>query len=581
MKLLRPVLSYLCLLIFFGIPILSAQSKDGLEKLKTIKDPLKQLEFALQQSVNFGKDTIKLQQELGPLLKFAKENKSISLQWAYYMLMADGYSIAFDQVNHRSNYYFKKASKLFSNNKFLELKRMGLIREGYYHFTYREVKEAFPFFLQANGLKANVNLKHVPLVPLHYGFIANFYSYIGNQAQAISYLQSAIPYTEELSRKRIDMVNAIAVYMERDSLLDDAYHYYKEALHIANLAKDSVWIGIISGNIAEQEMNKGNFDQAITLVKQNIALSSKYNELLDAMRANLTLASLYIKQKKWILAKDAVLESQKFMEEKPYFLPYQMNSFKYLAEISAGLGQANQELLYLNKYVLLRDSLAKKENNAELQKIYWEWEAEKFNLAIQEEQDKRNQIKRGYQFVGILLIFGFVIVVLLIHRSRSKIMLRSTLLEKEQLRLSYEKQLVDHELAILKNSLEEFTATLKQNDLTIRQLRNEIEEADQNPEYQQQISDNLNELLESHIMTDDRWIRFKHVFERVYPDYLAQKKLANPKLSENDLRLLALLKLDLSNRSMSDLLGVSIEGVKKAKQRLKKKLDGLLDISVN
>ncbi|MFZ4289875.1 hypothetical protein, partial [Variovorax sp. HJSM1_2] len=69
------------------------------------------------------------------------------------------------------------------------------------------------------------------------------------------------------------------------------------------------------------------------------------------------------------------------------------------------------------------------------------------------------------------------------------------MLEKEQLRLSYEKQLVDHELVILKNSLEEFTATIKQNDLTIHQLRTEISEVDQNPEYQQQISSNLSELL--------------------------------------------------------------------------------------
>ncbi|MFZ4263563.1 tetratricopeptide repeat protein [Sphingobacterium sp. HJSM2_6] len=570
-----------CLLFFFWTPMVSSQPKVIIEDIISVKDPQKQLELALQLPVSFGKDTLQLQQQLGSLWKFADETNNIPVKWAYYMLMADGYSIAFDQVNERSDFYFKKASNLLIKGNYAALKITGLIREGYYHFTYREVKEAFPFFLQANEMKSKVDLEKIPLLPLHFGFIGNFYSYIGNQDQAIRYLQAALPFTEKLSRKRIDMVNAIAVYKERDSLLDDAYHYYKQALHIAKLAKDSVWIGIISGNISEQELRKGNLEQAIVLVKQNIALSTKFNEYLDAMRANLSLASIYILQGKWVLAQDAVWASQQLMEDKPYFLPFRMKSYKYLAEIAAGMHKQADELQYLNKYVYLRDSLAKKENNAALQKIYWQWETEKFNLALKEEQDKRDQIKQVYQFVGMLLIFGFIIVVLLIHRSKSKIIIRSTMLEKEQLRLSYEKQLVDHELVILKNSLEEFTATIKQNDLTIHQLRTEISEVDQNPEYQQQISSNLNELLESHIMTDERWIRFKHVFERVYPDYLAQKKQANPKLSENDLRLLALLKLDLSNRSMSDLLGVSIEGVKKAKQRLKKKLDGTLEIMVN
>jgi DNA-binding CsgD family transcriptional regulator len=49
-------------------------------------------------------------------------------------------------------------------------------------------------------------------------------------------------------------------------------------------------------------------------------------------------------------------------------------------------------------------------------------------------------------------------------------------------------------------------------------------------------------------------------------------KDGHAKITENDLRILALQKLELSNASMSELLCISIEVIKKAKQRLKKKL---------
>lgn len=56
----------------------------------------------------------------------------------------------------------------------------------------------------------------------------------------------------------------------------------------------------------------------------------------------------------------------------------------------------------------------------------------------------------------------------------------------------------------------------------------------------------------------------------LYPGYLSQMKKNYKKITDNDLRILVLQKLDLNNSSMSELLCVSTEAIKKAKQRLKK-----------
>ena len=80
-------------------------------------------------------------------------------------------------------------------------------------------------------------------------------------------------------------------------------------------------------------------------------------------------------------------------------------------------------------------------------------------------------------------------------------------------------------------------------------------------------------MLKSHLMTQERWLDFRKEFDLVYPNHLQNLKISNPLLTENDFRIIALMKLDLNNRSMGDLLGISVEGIKKAKQRLKKKIN--------
>lgn len=546
----------------------------SIEKIAHIEDPVLQLEAVLQFPANFGKDTVALKNTLAPVLTLADRKHNNILKWGYYMRMADGYSIAFDRTNAVSDQYYRLAEQLLQKHPNIELEMIGNTRQGYYNYVYRKVKEAFPFFLRANDLKSKIDIKKIPLVVKHYQFIANFYSYIGDHSIAVDYLQEALPFSKAASRERVDLINAIAVYLSNDSLNHQAVTYFNQAMSEAKLAKDSVWIGIISGNLADQAWKAGDRQKAIALIQKNIDLSMRFDERKDAMRANLNLASWYIVLQEWKLAKQHVLTSISLMEEKPYFLKYKMEASKLLSDIAHGLNQKEEELKQLHVYLILKDSLEKRINDKEIQTFLWQRETERYNRAIQSTEEKRLHTKRIYQFIGVCLILVFAIVLLLINRSKAKIKIRNTLLEKDRLKLGYERQLLDQELLILKDSLGEFTNTIKQNDTTIQQLRQEIVKVSaQNPAYMAQVSDSLNAMLQTHIMTDERWLKFKHVFDKVHPGYLAQMKQNYSKITDNDLRILALQKLDLNNSSMSELLCVSTEAIKKAKQRLKKKME--------
>lgn len=74
------------------------------------------------------------------------------------------------------------------------------------------------------------------------------------------------------------------------------------------------------------------------------------------------------------------------------------------------------------------------------------------------------------------------------------------------------------------------------------------------------------------LMEKGDWATFMMQFEGTYPGLLQQVGQANEGLSPNDFRILAMARLGLSNAEMAELMGITPDSSKKARQRTRKKL---------
>ncbi|HEY0769021.1 MAG TPA: hypothetical protein VGD31_01715, partial [Sphingobacteriaceae bacterium] len=72
--------------------------------------------------------------------------------------------------------------------------------------------------------------------------------------------------------------------------------------------------------------------------------------------------------------------------------------------------------------------------------------------------------------------------------------------------------------------------------------------------------------------TEENWIEFRKLFDKVHAGYIYRIKSKYVNLTETDIRLITLMKLQLNYREMANMLGVTTEAVRKARQRLRKKL---------
>lgn len=93
-------------------------------------------------------------------------------------------------------------------------------------------------------------------------------------------------------------------------------------------------------------------------------------------------------------------------------------------------------------------------------------------------------------------------------------------------------------------------------------------------------SGRIAQLIDSQLSQEDRWKHFVLLFERVHPQFFGRIQATYPGLSSHDLRVMALLKMNLSTKEIAGLLGISPQSANTARYRLRKRLQLDADASL-
>jgi DNA-directed RNA polymerase specialized sigma24 family protein len=172
----------------------------------------------------------------------------------------------------------------------------------------------------------------------------------------------------------------------------------------------------------------------------------------------------------------------------------------------------------------------------------------------------------------LILILTISLSIVLYHSLNKKLKAKRIKLEND--RLLFEQKLND-----ASSDIDAYTEYLENKNKQISILENELEVIKTTTS--RHLNDEkrkLEEMLSTHLMTDENWNAFKREFINQHTDFYNAIMENFPELKESNLKIIMLQKLDFNNYEMSNLLGVTIDAVKKSKQRLKKKLGDKYDL---
>lgn len=234
-------------------------------------------------------------------------------------------------------------------------------------------------------------------------------------------------------------------------------------------------------------------------------------------------------------------------------------AYNKLGETYEYFHEADSALKYHKKYAEIEKEILIANQSEKLIEEQAKLGNEVKTLRIQNLEKEKIIAQNRMWLVVISILIIILIVSLIVYRRITRIQLN-----KKQLELELENS---HKiLQVKKKELRTYIVDLSQKNQLISQLQNELN--DENSDQENQVA----QLLNQKILTDEDWEKFKLKFQTIYPEFLPKIKLLKSAITESEIRFLVLLRLKLTVKEMANTLGISPQSVRVTKMRLKKKL---------
>lgn len=501
---------------------------------------------------------------LDDLDSIAKDQTDLPLECAVFDMRADYYSVnrGFNSIS--TNYH--EAAIIFAEKHELPLEAaVYMHRKAVYLLIYKQNIAACRYFLFSQDKFREIGYSNVPDVASYFLQVADFYFAIGDYENVRQNLKQALSYSRPDTRERITILNTIGLSYRNSNAFSVAMQYFEKSLALAKASRDSAWIGITTGNIGSIYFMQKRYNKALPLIQNDYEVSLHYKEMLNAAIAMLRLVRINLDSNKLQSATQQLRNVDTLLgKASGDVLPYRLDYYELKARVSEKTGNIAESNRFNKAYSAAKDSLESRDNLGAVERVRLQWELDKNKAQLN--KLKTNAAIGAYKrnTVIVVLLLLIIIGVLIYNRQRLKTQKDQELLASEKLRL-------DEELKNAALELHGYTESLMQKNLLIEEIKTEVEKLHLQFANEGDARE-LDSMMKAHIMTDESWGEFKKLFTKVYPAFFYRLRNAYPHLTDTDVRLMALIKLNLSNREMAGMLGITTDGVKKAKQRLRKKI---------
>ncbi len=312
------------------------------------------------------------------------------------------------------------------------------------------------------------------------------------------------------------------------------------------------------GNLYAFRLN--NPDSAFFYIEKGIKLAQKY-DTKSLIELYLSLGELYSRQNNLQKSIDAYNKSLKVAVSNDD-LNGQMQAHLHLSEANKALNHFSTALDHYEKYTILKDSINDKETKTEISRLNEKYENDKNKLLVEQLTIKQQHNR----LVQIILIAGIVLLVVALA-----FILYGLVQRKKRNRM--EKNILENEVRYKNKELASHALMMMQKNKMLQTLYESIDEAAKaKPDELPRILNALKMQIKSSIKSEKDWELFKLYFEQINKSFFKKLKEINPGLTQNDIRLAALIKLRFNIKEAASVLNLSPNSIKGARSRLRSKL---------
>ncbi|MGC4039613.1 MAG: hypothetical protein QM710_02140 [Flavobacterium sp.] len=354
---------------------------------------------------------------------------------------------------------------------------------------------------------------------------------------------------------------------------DEAERYYNLALaefekgnNIAYLPSSYCRLGEIAKEKNDKETSLDYFQKALSLAESSenkqaqVTAMIAFGKWYMAFENDLLQAEIYFNKARII----AVLLSDKTFEIK---------AIEALIELKKEQKDFEEMSKLQSQVIKIKDSFYSFEREQIVKSLEVQFEVSEKNrkLELISAEQKVSKLT-NYLLITLLGVLIIVFTILYFFLKRINKRDRQLLKTKEELvklmeeQKQMKEQQFQNDIEYKESQLSAITIQmLEKNELLdeIKTILNQKEPASEKE---------IKKLVSKYTIQDNNWKDFDNYFESLNKNFYTRLKQKYPDISANDLKICALIKLNLSIKEMASILNISPDSVKTARHRLRKKL---------
>ena len=452
------------------------------------------------------------------------------------------------------------------------------------------------------------------------------YSRLGDFPKAIRYLLESLRISEELDAKEAQAkaYNSLGVAYKNQGSLDEAFTSYNrsltvfkeinnhesvagsysnigniymlkkdygqalvyqmKSLHIFDSLKNSRGLVTCYNNISDIHLALKNFNEALQYRQQALNLSHEKGFFSNEVIALFGIGEINAERKDYAAAETYFLQALALAKKNNYRTEM-VKLYKELSNCYKNTGRKDDALHYFELHASLKDSLFNQNSLVTISNLKTAYEFEKKEASIQllKKDNEITKLSRNRTIIvaiALLLIAGLVVA---LQRYKIKKDMQLMAQQKElhetiqalsQVELNSAKLKEEEllkEIAYKNKSLTTYALTLVQKNEMLEEVKESVELILKKPDNQAEHFKKLSRVIDYGFTLDKDWEDFKLYFEEVHSDFFIKLRDRFPDLGGADLKLCALVRLNLNMKQSAAILRISPDSVKVARYRLRKK----------
>lgn len=431
----------------------------------------------------------------------------------------------------------------------------------------QKYREAYYFLYITLREEKNVYTSQEPYLASFHEMLGQVYYFFGRYDLSEKHLKIALKHTHITESSKIKIYNTLSlIYRDKvDNKISE--QYLRKAYDQAVKLNDEAWMGILSGNLGYIALTKKQNEKARQLIEFDYRVSTKGKQVSSQLNALALLIELDLSENKLAQStlKMKTFDSLMIGETNPQLIEIFYHTRVIYYE---KLGQFQMALANFRKYVSYKEINNEKRQFVNIQNAEFQIEFERKqgeNIIYKEKKKLDDLIILGLFVICLIVGLTSFIIIKQIQRKRFQ--------DKELLTLRAQK--MEDELHATEREMRALLSTMFDKNKEIFELQEQVDlfEKNRNSRTDSEKEAMLNDLQSFSLLTENDWIEFKRLFEKLNPGFFDFFQDQFPEITSAEIRLAALIKLNLSNLEMARTLAISPDSVRKTNLRLRKKLN--------